>query len=255
YTVTVANTVTDLSGSALATPATATFLGFEQPASVKLNEVNANIAGGCDLVELRVLSDGTLRGIRLQERGADVIQLPSATVAKNDIVVVHFNNPSGTCNPGSSTNETTGIAQNPAATFTRNYDTAWDMYSTDTGITATDNVIGLFDRFGTMVDAMFFDDDMAGNNVAAASESAAVTVVLANMWQNVGGGTPANGYIDDDFRLNAVLDSDSALTVAHTGANSESMRRVDNTDENDKADWAQGVNTWGLINVGQTVIP
>jgi Bacterial Ig-like domain len=255
YTVTVANTVTDLQGSAVATPNTATFLGFEQPASVKINEVNANITGGCDLIELRVTAAGTLRGLKVQERtggsGELAEVLPAVTVAKNDIVVLHLNGPSATCNPGVSANETTSITQSPVATFTRNYDTAWDLFSADTGLTATDNVISVFDRFGAMNDAVLIDDDVAGSNVAAASETAAAAAVVAMMWQNVGGGTPPGGYIDDAFRTNAVLNSLTTGT-ANTG---DTLRRIDDTDDNDKADWAQGANTWGLINAGQTPIP
>lgn len=126
YTVSVATSVTDLLGTALGTPNTAAFFGFEAPASVKINEVNANLATGCDLIELRVTAGGTLRGIRVQERngasGELRQELPSVAVAKNDIVVLHLNaNNTAVCNPGASTNETTAIGQNPAATFTRNY--------------------------------------------------------------------------------------------------------------------------------------
>jgi hypothetical protein len=256
YTVTVANTVTDLQGSALVTPATATFVGFEQPASVKLNEVNALITGGCDLIELRVLADGTLRGIRVQERNGGSGELnetlPAVTVAKNDIVILHLNSGNTTtCNPGASTNETTSITQNPVATFTKNYDTAWDLFSADTGLTSTDNVITVFDRYGAMKDAVFIDDDMAGMMVAAATESAAVVAATAMMWQMIGGGIPTGGFVDDNFTMHAVLDSDATGTT-NTG---DTLRRIDDTDENDKADWAQGAHTWGLINAGQVAIP
>lgn len=254
YTVTVANTVTDLQGTALATPNTATFLGFEQPAQVRINEINANITSGCDLIELRVLTAGTLRGIKVQERtggsGELAELLPSVTVAKNDIVVLHLNNVAA-CNPGLSTNETTSITQQAAATFVRNYDTAWDLFSADTGLTSTDNVITVFDRFGAMQDAVLIDDNMAGSNVAAASETAAAAAVLAMMWRNDGGGTPPGGYIDDDFRNNAVLNS-AATGTSNTG---DTLRRVDDTDDNEKADWAQGAQTWGVINAGQAPLP
>ena len=255
YTATVANTVTDLQGSALATPNTATFFGFEEPASLRINEVNANIASGCDLIELRVISAGTLRGIKVQERtggsGELAEILPSLNVAKNDIIVLHTASASATCNPGAGGSETTGIAEKPAATFTRNYDTAWDLFSADTGLTATDNVFSVFDRYGALKDVVLVDDDMAGSNVAAASETAAAAAAAAMMWQIVGGGTPTNGFVDDDFRTNAAINSATTGT-ANTG---DTIRRIDDTDDNDKADWAQGAHTWGLINAGQTPIP
>lgn len=251
YDVTVATTVTDLQGTPLAAAGVATFQGFETPAVVKVNEVNANITSGCDLIELRVMTGGTLRNIRVQERtgGAGELSqaLPDVDVAANDIIVLHLASGSATCNPGTSTNETTAIDQNPVATFARNYDTAWDLFSADTGLTATDNVITVFNSLGDIIDAVLIDDDMAGSNVAAASETAAATVAAANHWQVVGGGVPANGFVDDDFRLNAVLNS-ATTGNSNTG---DTLRRVDNTDDNDKADWAQGAHTWGLLNAGQ----
>jgi hypothetical protein len=250
YTVTVANTVTDLQGSALATPNTATFSGFEAPAVVRINEVNANIAQGCDLLELRVTTAGTLRGIKVQERtggnGELALVLPDLDVAVNDIIVIHFDaNDTANCNPGNSTDETTAIDQNAAATFANNYDTAWDLFTTDTGLVVTDNVITVFDRLGAIEDAMLFDD--GDNSTAGGTETAAAAVAAANQWQQVGGGVPAGGFADANFTPHAVLDSDATGT-SKTG---DTLRRVDNTDDNDKDDWAQGGQTWGLPNAGQ----
>ena len=155
------------------------------------------------------------------------------------------------CNTGTATQETTSVNQQASGTFPGNYDTAWDLFSADTGLTSTDNVIAVFDRFGVMKDAVFIDDDMPGSNVAATTETAAVAAVLATMWQIVGGGTPPGGFVDDDFRNNAVIDSDATGTT-NVG---DTLRRIDDTDDNDKADWAQGANTWGLINAGQAPLP
>ena len=137
YIVTVANTVTDLQGSALATPNTATFAAFQQPASVKLNELNAHIGGACDLVELRVTASGTLDGIQVLERTSVVHTFAPLEVQKNDIIVLHFGN--AACNPGTSTARR------------RSTVSPWHVraelrppvriYSRTTGITDTDNVI------------------------------------------------------------------------------------------------------------------
>ena len=72
----------------------------------------------------------------------------------------------------------------------------------------------------------------------------------------VGGGVPAAGFVDADFNAHAVLDLNDATSNTHTGT---SMQRLDNTDDNDMADWNTMAitvqqNTWGLINVGQTPI-
>jgi hypothetical protein len=172
--------------------------------------------------------------------------------------VVHLNSGSGTCNPGTGTSETTGPAQQPAATFTRNYDTAFDWYSSDTGLTSTDNVITLYDATGAIMDCVLIDDDNdppsgQTSNVAAASETQAAACVTANQWQNVGGGTPSGGYIDETFRQNAVLESDATGTV-NTGT---TLQRLDDSDDNDEADWTTGAgaaHTWGLINAGQSAL-
>ena len=251
YTVTVATTVTDLQGTALVTPNTATFSGFIQPASVKLNEVNAHITANCDLLELRVTASGSMGGIQIKERNVVVHTFGALDVVKNDIIVLHFASGSATCNPGTSVSETT-IAGQPVGTFARNYDTAFDIFTTDGGITDTDNVISVLDKLGAIVDAVLIENN--DNSTAGDSETAAATVAAANQWQMVGGGVPTGGFADANFTPHAVIDSDAPETVNHTGANSESLRRVDDTDDNDKADWAQGANTWGLINAGQAAL-
>jgi hypothetical protein len=127
YTVTVANTVTDQQGTALGTPNTATFTGFQVLAVVRINEVNANITNGttaCDLIELRVVSGGSMTGYRLQERDtATLVTFPTFTVATNDLIVVHMAN-GAVCNPGTAANETTAPNQQPQAMFSTNFDGA-----------------------------------------------------------------------------------------------------------------------------------
>jgi hypothetical protein len=248
YTVSVANTVADTNNTALGTPSTATFLGFEVPAVLRINEINANIASGCDLIELRVVSGGSMNGFRLQERETGTLVLFTAfQVAKNDLIVVHMNSAAAGCNPQNATQETTSITQQA---LTNNYATAWDWWSTDTGLTATDNVITLYDPAGAIADAVLVAN-LATGTAAAGSKTQATAVATANQWQQVGGGIPATGFDDTGFRPNAALDLDA------TGTNSagESIRRIDDTDDNDKADWGQGPSTWGLINAGQTPFP
>lgn len=263
YVATVANTVTDLLGTTLGTPNTATFNGFVTPAVVRINEVNANIASGCDLIELRVISAGNMAGYKVQERtgvnNASITELnfnfTNFNVQTNDIVVLHINGTSGTCNPGAAVNETTSITGQLAATFTRNYDTAYDWYASDSGLTATDNVITLYDATGAIIDAVLIDDDVlptvaTPSNVAANSETQAAACATANQWRMVGGGVPAGGFVDEDFRIHSVRNS----IMTSTNNTGVTIQRIDNTDDNDMADWnaSPGVmNSWGLINAGQ----
>ncbi len=260
YTVTVANTVTDQQGTVLGLPNMAMFPGFVTPAVVRINEINANVASGCDLIELRVVTGGTLLNLRLAERTGIMgnnelnLQFPAAVVPTNAIIVVHLSSGVAACNPGGATAETTGPMQQPLATFPNNFDTAYDFWNVDTGLTATDNVFTLFAPNGQIQD-VFFGAQAATGTAAAATETAAATAAMANQWQMVGGGVPPGGFIDDTFRAHAALDLDGT----GTSASGTSIQRLDNTDTNDKEDWntAGGVitvqaNTFGILNVGQT---
>lgn len=251
YTVTAASSLTDTRGSALGMPNSATFSGFVQPAVVRINEVNANITGGCDLIELRVVQGGSMAGFVVQERVGGAGELSFAfpagfSVAMNDFIVVHMNSGSATCNPGGASSEVTTKTDQPAATFAGNYDTAWDFWSTDTGLTSTDNVFTLYDPSNVIVDAVFVSDSPTATSTASATEQQAAVVGTANQW------SPAmTSYIDAVFRMNAVDD----LNATGTAAAGNSIQRLDNTDDNNVADWTSGAgaaSTWGALNSGQT---
>jgi hypothetical protein len=252
YNVTVAGTVTDLQGSAVAAPNNdASFGAFVAPAVVRINELNANIANGCDLIELRVVAGGAMTGFKVTERtgnganGEMSLTFPTFTVAKNDIIVVHLNSLNATCNAGGATQETASVNEQPKSTFGNNFDTAFDFYNDDTGITSTDNVITLFDANGAIIDAVFVTDDATGT-AASGTETAAAAVGAASQWVP----TMAT-YIDDVFNAAAVLD----LNATGTTATGNSIQRLDNTDDNDQADWTTGAGnaaTFGLINANQT---
>lgn len=254
YVATIATSITDLQGKALVAAGTASFTGFVLQAVVRINEVNANITGGCDLIELRVIADGSMTGFKLLERtgvasaGELSLTFPAFDVHKNDFIVVHMGSASATCNPGGATQETATTTDQPTATFAGNFDTAFDFWSIDTGLTATDNVFTLFDATGTISDAVFISDDPAGPTAAAATETQAAVIGAAGQWLPM-----LATYIDTVFRVNAVND----LNATGTTAAGNSIQRVDDTDDNDKADWTTGAgaaSTWGALNVGQTAL-
>jgi len=252
YLVTVANTVTDLQGSPVAAPGTASFGGFVTPAVVRINEVNANIANSCDLIELRVIADGSMTGFAVKERNGIVagngelnFVFPAFIVHKNDIVVVHMNSTNTTnCNPNLATQELLTVTDQPAAQFAGNFDTAFDFWSTDNGLTATSNVFTISDAAGSIIDAVFAIDNTTAN-AAAATLSAAGVVGAANQW------SPAQTTYDAaTFRTVAVPGLNASTTVA--GA---SIQRINDTDTNSAADWtgATGAaSTWGALNAGQS---
>jgi len=93
--------------------------------------------------------------------------------------------------------------------------------------------------------------DAPSGTAAAASETAAAIVAAATQWTMVGGGIPVGGFVDDAFRIHAVLD----LNATGTAASGTSIQRTDNTDSNDLNGWTTGAgvaSTWGLNNAGQT---
>jgi hypothetical protein len=249
YTVTVDGTLTDTRGSAIdAAARSAMFTGFVTPAVLRINEFNANITS-CDLMEIRVVQGGAIGGFVLRERDTmDLLTFPPMTVATNDFIVVHLNGSSATCNPTGAMNETVSAIQYPAAVATRNYDTAFDLWSTDSGLTATDNVFTLYDATGTIVDAVLAANSATGTTAAGSANQAAI-VAAAGQWMQVGGGVPAGGFVDAAFRANAVLDLDGTGTAA----SGRSIQRIDNNDTNTLSDWNDTSNaTWGMLNPGQT---
>jgi hypothetical protein len=99
------------------------------------------------------------------------------------------------------------------------------------------------------MDAVLTANDSTGL-AAAASETQAATVATAGQWQMVGGGVPAGGFVDTDFRAHAVLDLDGSGTTAI----GDSIQRTNDTDSNDKDGWTTGSGaapTWGANNAGQ----
>lgn len=248
YTVTVAASVLDVLGAGVApAAASATFTGFTAPAAVRINEVAAAESGGCDLIELRVVSGGSLEGFRVTERKTTILTFGALSVATNDLIVVHLDRDDANCNPGGSGDETAAPDQYPAATYGANYDTAYDWYSTDTGLTATDNVIAVENPAGAIVDAVFVSDGPTGT-AAADTETRAAQVAAAGQWQMVGGGVPAGGFVDDAFNAHAVQDLGASTKAT-------SIQRIDDTDDNDRDDWSAPPNpagTFGALNVGQS---
>ncbi|MDX2020444.1 MAG: Ig-like domain-containing protein [Deltaproteobacteria bacterium] len=252
YEITVANSITDLTGTAVGTPASALFDSFFVTAVVRINEINANISLNCDLIELRVIRGGSMEGFRLTERtgGASDLNLTFGplVVRTNDFVVVHTSARNLTCNPGGATQEATSPNQQAATTFGGNFDAAYDWWSEDNGLTSTDNVFTLFDDRGAVVDAVFLSNDPAAATAASGTETAAAAVGVAGQW------SPAlMSYVDSVFRINAADDLDA------TGINAagNSCQRVNDDDTNSKADWTTGMgaaSTWGALNAGQRAL-
>ncbi|MEM9692430.1 MAG: hypothetical protein AAGA56_07785 [Myxococcota bacterium] len=221
------------------------FNGFTTPATVLIHEVNANISSGCDLIELRVTGAGSMDGFELRERTSVVLTFGALQVQTDDIIVVHFNASNAACGRNGAVDETTSVTEQAAATFSANYDTAYDWWSADSGLTRTDNVFTLYDDVGTIIDALFASDDN-GNTAAGTTETQAAVVSAAGQWFALDGTSPV--FEDQVFLDASVLDLDGTGTSA-TGS---SIQRSNDMDTNRSTGWTQTNSSWGLLNTGQT---
>lgn len=246
YTLTVNNVLASGSNGPLS-PNTANFNGYSTSAVVKISELNSNITS-CDLVELKVITGGNMSGIKVIEGGelsdTVLITFPSMTVSTGDIIVLHLNSGNATCNPTSASNETSSITQFPQMSYATNYDTAWDVWSADTGLANTDNVIVVTDATGTA-----YMDAVAISNNDGAVAGAAVTDFCAIyngiIWTDVPTCTSAAHSI---LQGNAVIDTDSL----GTSAAGNSFQRVRDSggaycdsSPGKNADFALAAPTWG----------
>ncbi len=249
YQVQVSGTVTDVRGAPVdANFRSASFLGSASVARVHINEVNANIAMGCDLVELRVQEGGSLDGWTLRSRDIVMATFTGLTVSTNQLVVVHGSGNNATCNPGLvSGGETVSPSQLPQFQQSTNFDGAFDWYSTQGGIVNTDTVLTLLDAAGNVVDAVLLTDDPTGPS-ANASEDAALLVANVGEWTAVGGTIPAGGFVDDAFCSHAV----PGLNMTSANSGGLTLQRANNTDSNTRLDWVSTNSaSWGAANPGQ----
>ena len=246
YTVAAAETVKDVDGQAVSLAAnTATFKGYIPVAVLRINEINAHISSGCDLLELRAAVGGSLDGYVLRERVTTVADFSGLTVEAGDFIVVHFR--TDTCNNSGSPSETTAKNQAPASAHPQNYDGAYDIWVDDTGLTDTTNTLSVRSNLSELQDVVLLADGVCCS-AAKDSETAAAQGVAEGQWTNIDGSVPAGGYVDDTFHASAVTDLDGTSTEP-TGT---STQRTSLTDQNHKGDWTDSFqSTFGAPNPGQ----
>ena len=150
YSVTVAQSVTDTFGTGIdATAASANFSGYVQLATLVINEINPNIGGNLDLIELRATAAGTVNNMTVgQALGVPVTvaTLPNLSVAAGDLIVIHLT-------PGAVTTETTSMG---SCTDAACYAGAWDVAGSTTGLTYSHRVVWVKNPDGSLHDAVPF---------------------------------------------------------------------------------------------------
>ncbi|MFO1471530.1 MAG: lamin tail domain-containing protein [Turneriella sp.] len=174
YRVYVTGVTGNVGGTALAT-STATFTGFVSPATLIINEVAPNEASSRDLIELYVVSGGTINGLEIFEGGTSVKILPNVIVATGDYIVIHIN--------ATGTDETISKTD---SSDSGHISTAWDYWSSDAGLTGTDNAIILKNSGATILDACIFGNT-SGGWTGPTIGTVIDPVIAAGQWSKAGG--------------------------------------------------------------------
>ena len=130
-----------------------------QSAVLLLNEVNPNLSGNRDLIELLVLDAGNTGGMIVQ-RGINtptiLDTMPSVNVALGDIIIIHLN-PS-TLAGDAPASEITSKDQYPHASHSANFDLAWDFLGSLSGIPFSNSILIVRTAEGTIQDAVPFSN-------------------------------------------------------------------------------------------------
>ena len=203
-------------------------------AILQVNEVNPNITGSLDLIELRVLSGGATAGITVEQdiTGKVVLAtLPAITVATGDLIVVHDTPAAGV------TNETTTKATcvNVAC-----YPGAWDVRGGLTALTYSGRVVVVRAPNATILDGVAF---YKKGSVSPAAFYTQVTALQAgNEWlpSDCGGVACSTNVLAEG------ISSDWAgCAITAAGA---SAARKGNADTDKAVDWAVGTSSFGATN-------
>lgn len=255
YSLTVDQSVQDIFGKGMEAGSSFGFQGGRTRATVRINEVKANIAPGCDLVELRVVDPGNLFGFDLRVQNSTVLTFGSVQVARNDLVVVHFDSNDASCRRAGSQNETDAENQQPRSDYPANFDNAYDWYTASQGPAAGPSVLVMRDEEDRILDAVLLTDGLM-QDTSAQTENAAALVVSAGQWQSQGGGVPPGGFVDAAFHDSAATGIDADLADVTNGFDAldgqRSVQRSGNADSDRKGDWATAVHTFGAPNAGQS---
>jgi hypothetical protein len=239
YTVTLATSIRDTRGTAVnSADRSATFLGFQPPATLRISEVAPTLPSQRDLLELYVVQGGSISNFMIVQDTSTLTLLPAINVATGDIIVVHFNPASdGTDAPRS---ETTSKTEFPSGTYSSNYDNAWDVHA------ATQLPITYFNRVLRVKDAQGSTQDGVAFIRAGRTDDANFPTELRNLqgegqWQPSNcGGTPCS-YSSTPSALDVSASWEGVSTDRST-----TVRRVSSTtDTNQASDWAVGPSSLG----------
>ena len=181
-----------------------------EPEDVLINEVAFKESQ--DWIEFYVQQDANCEGLRVYEGTKLVKEFPKITASAGDYIVLHFKG-----SPADDESDATGKGTNGY----------WDIYTTDTGLTGTDDVVRI-QRAGTeavnptdTIDAVIWSNN---NGKFMASKTVANDLVAAGHWD-------AGAVFSDTRDSDAWTDSDDVSSGQSIGRNASSA------DTNSKTDW------------------
>lgn len=215
-------------------------------ASFRINEVAVSNAAvnGFDFVELTATKAGAADGIEIRQVTTSLYKLAPLDVVVGDRVVVHM-----TAVPGPAGFQQEDVKNDKAAsTAAFASATAFDVYSTTSGLTATDGIISVADGTTTLDAVVFANRD---NAVATATMTALAQAKTDGAW--IFGVTPMDGVNDCDTEKDAVNTSTAATETTCGGFKSPnaagfSLNRRSGPDTNTKADFYYAAQTPGADN-------
>ncbi len=244
YTVTV-TIVNDTIGAALGMPNTAMFQSYVPVAQMVFNEVSPNIASGHDLIELLVTAPGSTGGIKVFQKGSAIetlATLPEITVAMGDLIVIHLV-PVGTTGIAPAS-ETTSKDELPSATYSANYDTAWDILGGTTPLSFSHRVLEIDAPAGAVIDAVPFVYSMVAQ-APAAFPGVLQALQAAGLWLPADCGGALCTYASTPT---AVAVSVDYLGVGTTPAG-KSVQRKPGMNTKQNTDWnSAAVSSFGAAN-------
>jgi hypothetical protein len=231
-----------VNNSCVACPAGQSNLAGDDPAGgnttcdpfavLRISEIAPNQNSGRDLVELTVMTGGTVRDLTLQLSGVTLATLPDVTVTAGQLIVIHLN-PDVTV-----TSELASIAGCSDAAC---YAGAWDFNGGTTGIAYSRHVLAIVDPYLDHQDVAALSDQ--------GSSPAAYPTVLQS-FQASGDWLPLDcaGAPCTDASTPTANSVSIDWTGCGTGPTGASVQRTSVSDTNAKADWAVATGTFGVAN-------
>ncbi len=208
------------------------------PATVQINEVSPDVFGGTDLVELKVLTSGTLQGIQLRQAPSSspvvLATLSNTTVSAGDIVVVHL-----FPLPGVSTE----TAIKTECVNTACYAGAWDVTGNNFPITYSNEVLTISSEQGAVLDGIAFVRPSQGSTTTAGFRTDLGYLQSIGAWLPADcGGSPCTD-LSTPSAMTVSADWDGVETPA-----TDTAQRSGDADTDTDGDWTVGLPSLGATN-------